>query len=156
MKCRKQQNSFHKSSLMITYQHTLENITPAGLKGFFAGWKSPPPSEEKFYEILEGSAEIVLAVDDESNRVVGFITAISDGVQNAFIPLLEVLPEYRGRGIGRELVRRMLARLDGYYAIDLTCDPSLQPFYGKSGMMPSTGMCIRNFNWTAGHLPEGE
>jgi ribosomal protein S18 acetylase RimI-like enzyme len=78
--------------------------------------------------------------------VVGFITAISDGVSAAYIPHLEVLPAYQGRGIGSELVRRMLARLRGLYMIDLTCDPDVQPFYARLGMRPSTGMLVRNYD----------
>ena len=35
---------------------------------------------------------------DDAGRVVGFVTAISDGVLSAYIPLLEVLPEYQGAG----------------------------------------------------------
>ena len=58
--------------------------------------------------LLKNSAEVVLAVDEETGAVIGFINAVSDGVLSAYIPLLEVLPEYRGRGIGRALVKQML------------------------------------------------
>jgi predicted N-acetyltransferase YhbS len=64
--------------------------------------------------------------------------------------LLEVLPQYQGQGIGRELVVRMLEKLDGLYMIDLTCDLKLQPFYKKMGMQPHTGMMIRNFDRQSG------
>ena len=49
--------------------------------------------------------------------MVGFVTAISDGVLSAFIPLLEVLPEWQGPGIGTELVRRILAELEDFYMV---------------------------------------
>ena len=61
-----------------------------------------------------------LALDGDA--VVGFVTAASDGVLSAFIPLLEVLPAYRDRGIGAELVRRLLGQLDDLYMVDLCCD----------------------------------
>lgn len=67
------------------------------------------------------------------------------GVLSAYIPLLEVLPAYRGRGIGRELVRRLLEGLRGRYMVDLLCDPALQPFYARVGMRPATGMMVRNY-----------
>ncbi len=38
-------------------------------------------------------------IDDINNKVVGFITAISDGVISAYIPLLEVLPKYQNMKI---------------------------------------------------------
>ncbi len=61
----------------------------------------------------------------------------------AFIPLLEVLPSHRGRGIGSELVERLLEELNHFYAVDLMCDPELQPFYDRFGMHRATGMIIR-------------
>jgi precorrin-8X/cobalt-precorrin-8 methylmutase len=66
--------------------------------------------------------------------VIGFVTAVSDGVVSAYVPLLEVLPSYRRRGIGTELIRRLLARLDGLYMVDLACDEELVPFYERLGL----------------------
>lgn len=128
---------------MIAYTDSLEGVEPRHLEGFFAGWPSPP-SPERHVELLRGSAAVVLARDGE--RVVGFVTAISDGVLSAAIPLLEVLPEYQGRGIGSELVRRLLAALDGLYMIDLSCDAELEPFYARLGFRTlERGMGIRNY-----------
>jgi RimJ/RimL family protein N-acetyltransferase len=100
---------------------------------------------ETHLEVLRNSDEIVLAVDGQNGRVVGFISAITDGVLSAFIPFLEVLPEYQKKGIGGELVRRMLLRLKEFYTVDLLCDPELQPYYAQFGMKPATGMMIRNY-----------
>ena len=83
-----------------------------------------------------------MALDD--NKVVGFINAISDGILSAYIPLLEVLPSYRSKGIGKELVSRMIRELDHLYMIDLICDRKLVPYYEKLGMISATGALIRN------------
>jgi GNAT superfamily N-acetyltransferase len=82
----------------------------------------------------------------DGDRVVGFAQAISDGELFAFIPLIEVKAEYQGRGIGSELLNRLMTRLEGHYGIDLLCDPGLKPFYEKAGMTEVSGMCIRNFS----------
>ncbi len=83
-----------------------------------------------------------LALDGD--RVIGFATAISDGVMSAFIPLLEVLPEYQHQGIGAELIRRLLDQLDDLYMIDLCCDADLEPFYSTLGFQVlDRGMGIR-------------
>jgi predicted N-acetyltransferase YhbS len=74
----------------------------------------------------------------------------SDGVSCAYIPHLEVQPEHQGRGIGSELLRRMLEKLRGLYMIDLLCDPDVQPFYARLGMRPATGMLIRNYDRQSG------
>lgn len=132
---------------MIEYRDSLEGVTPAMLEGFFDGWPNPP-SPRTHLRILEGSRYVVLALEDE--RVVGFVNAVGDGVFYAYIPLLEVLPSHRNRGIGPELTRRMLERLRGMYAVDLLCDPALQPFYERLGMMRASGMLVRRFEHQSG------
>lgn len=92
----------------------------------------------------------MVAWDEAEGQVVGFITAISDGVLTAYIPLLEVLPTYQNQGIGHMLVRRMLARLSDIYMIDVVCDPGLQSFYEKVGMTPLLAMSMRNYSQQAG------
>ena len=69
----------------------------------------------------------MVAVDLDEARIVGFISVISDGILCAYIPLLEVLPEYQGRGIGSALVRRALAELEGFYMVDLAAIRSCSP-----------------------------
>lgn len=137
---------------MIWYSETADGIEPDDLDGFFVGWPNPP-SPEAHLRLLRGSAAVVLARDGEPGRhgrVIGFITAITDGVIAAYIPLLEVLPTYQARGIGGELVRRMLAKLADYYMIDLLCDAELQPYYERFGMRRATGMMARNYERQAG------
>jgi ribosomal protein S18 acetylase RimI-like enzyme len=121
------------------YTTALGDVGPGDLQGFFVGW-SPPPSPERHLELLRGSDHVVLAREGDGGRVVGFVTAISDGVLSAFIPLLEVLPERQGEGIGSELVRRLLRELDGLYMVDLICDPELEPFYLRFGLTRLAGM----------------
>ena len=84
--------------------------------------------------------------------MVGFITAVSDGISCAYIPHLEVLPTYQGQGIGTALLRRMLERLHYLYMIDLVCDPDLQPFYERAGMRAVVGMVMRNYDRQSGEL----
>src|SRR3954466_4412704 len=108
---------------MISYTTSLDSISADHLRGgFFVGWPHPP-SPETHLRVLQGSAYLVLARDgdahDEHALVVGYVTAISDGVLAAYIPHLEVLPAYKGRGIGTELVRRMFDQLQHIYMIDL-------------------------------------
>ncbi len=134
---------------MIAYVESAESTTPEQLQGFFAGWPNPP-SPDTHLTLLLNSDAVILALDDQTGNVVGFVTAISDGVLSAYIPHLEVLEPYRRQGIGTALMRRMLERLSGLYMIDLMCDPELQPFYARLGMQPYTGMIRRNSARQAG------
>ncbi|MCL2360271.1 MAG: GNAT family N-acetyltransferase [Defluviitaleaceae bacterium] len=130
----------------IIYTTSLDGVTAEMLDGgFFVDWPNPP-SAVAHLRILQGSYFIWLAMDGNSNKVIGFINAISDGVISAYIPLLEVLPMYQGLGIGSELTARMLESLKHLYMVDVLCDEHLQKYYGKFGMYNATGSIIRNYD----------
>ncbi|MGE7842994.1 GNAT family N-acetyltransferase [Lysinibacillus sp. NPDC093712] len=133
----------------MIYKNSLEGISSNMLNGFFVDWPSPP-NPQTHLRLLERSSKIVLAIDDKTIEVIGFITAISDGVLSAYIPLLEVLPQYKNKGIGKELVRQMLKELDNIYMIDLCCDDDLVPYYEKFGMTKTNGMVYRNYKMQSG------
>ena len=133
----------------MVYLESSQNIDSEQLHGFFVGWPNPP-SEERLLKLLHKSDFVVLAFDEEVNKVVGLVTATSDGVLSAYIPLLEVLPDYQGRGIGTDLMQRMLDKLSHLYMIDLLCDEALQPFYERLGMGGSRGMRVRNYERQSG------
>ncbi|MBO9130775.1 GNAT family N-acetyltransferase [Bacillus sp. 165] len=133
----------------MLYKNCLNEISSDMLKGFFVGWLNPPNSQTHL-KLLNNSSKVVIALDENTNQVVGFITAISDGVLSAYIPFLEVLPEYKNKGIGKELVKRMLKELDDIYMVDLCCDDDVVPYYEKFGMLKSNGMLVRNYKMQSG------
>ena len=135
----------------ISFVESIESITPSDLQGFFVGWPNPP-SPNTLHQILSNSTHIVLALDTNTHRAVGLINCISDGILSAYIPLLEVLPDYKPLGIGSELVRRMLEMTSKYYMVDLCCDEALVPFYERAGMKKVAGMIWRNYERRDGIL----
>jgi len=131
------------------YAQELDRL-PLG-SGFFEGWPNPP-NQEVHRKILRDSYLSLVAVDTDEGMIVGFVNAISDGVLSAYIPLLEVLPAYRGQGIGADLVRTLLSMLQHLYMVDLCCDQDLHPYYARLGMFKSFGMIYRNYQAQAGCL----
>jgi predicted N-acetyltransferase YhbS len=129
---------------MIRYQDNLEKLESYAIDGFCVGWKKPL-SDNNLKAVIANSTFILLAIEDETNRIIGIITALSDKTNWAFIPYLEVVPEYQKQGIGKELMGRMLDKLGNINCIDLTCDPEMQPFYEQFGMLKSEGMVIRKY-----------
>jgi len=129
----------------LDYSRPIDQLTADMLSaGFFEGWPTAPDAATHL-RVLRGSFEAIVAVDSETGRVVGFISAISDGVLAAYIPLLEVLPTHRGHGIGRELVRRMMQRLEDFYMIDVVCDESVLSFYEALGFHAGRSAIHRNY-----------
>ena len=136
----------------IVYSKDLSGISEDMLAGFFVGWPNPPDSAAHM-RILKCSYCAFVAVDSGCNRVVGFVNAISDGVLSAYIPLLEVLPEYQGRGVGSELVRRIVEELKYLYMIDIVHDEELSPYYARFGALPGCSSVFRNYAAQSGNSP---
>lgn len=130
------------------YRTSTDGLTPANLEGnFFEGWLDPPDAATHL-RILENSDHVVLAV--YGDQVIGFITALSDGVLSAFITLLEVLPEYQGRGIGHSLMNKIMEEIGDIYMVDLVCDANLSRFYAELGFATTTGMSRRDYRMQSG------
>jgi ribosomal protein S18 acetylase RimI-like enzyme len=131
----------------MEYRTDAIGIEALEIDGFFEGWQAHP-DRDGLVRILAGSSKRIMAIED--GKLIGFITAITDGVLSAYIPLIEVLPEYRGKGIGGELASRMLKELSPYYMIDLVCDESVAGFYEQFGMKRNIAMSLRTYEQQSG------
>ena len=63
--------------MTIAYTDSAGAVSPTQLTGFCVGWPNPP-SPETHLRLLRESDQVVLAWDEEKERVVGFITAITE------------------------------------------------------------------------------
>jgi GNAT superfamily N-acetyltransferase len=104
-----------------------------------AGWNrgDDPARLEKQ---VAGAFWVVSAWDGA--RLVGFARAISDGVTNAYVSTVAVLPGYQGRGIGREMIARLLAGKDEISFVP-HARPEVQAFYEKCGFSEAPDMMWR-------------
>lgn len=114
------------------------------LEPFFQHWKSQPPLEIK-KKLLSGS-NLIITVRD-SGRLIGFLTAISDGAMFALITLIEVLEEYQGKGIGKRIMEFAVSYFKGFYDIVLITDPDKGAFYKKFGFDEIYGMHLKDFTY---------
>jgi GNAT superfamily N-acetyltransferase len=126
---------------MVDFLTSADGVTADQLRGgFFVGWPSPP-SPEQHLAVLKGSQHAAVAVED--GLVIGFVTVLSDGVLMASVPLLEVLPEHQGRGIGRTLMEVAISKVGELYQLQLCCDDDVRPFYERLGFQRVNGMVRR-------------
>lgn len=74
-----------------------------------------------------------VAIDNE--KIIAFYT-LEDKNEIAWLENLWVLPEYIGKGVGKELFHHaiVLARGRGYKSLQLEADPNALGFYEKMGM----------------------
>jgi GNAT superfamily N-acetyltransferase len=67
------------------------------------------------------------------SSLVGLGNAISDGSLVVYYPHLLVLPEFQGRGIGRQLMKRLMNRYRGFHQHILVAEAKAVSFYRKCG-----------------------
>lgn len=113
--------------------------------GFFEGWPDAP-DKNIHRQLLKSSFKAFVAIDRDINKIIGFITVISDGIISAYIPLLEVIPAYRKKGIGSKLFNLAKHECNNLYMIDLSCDNELVGFYKNFNMKKGTSMFLRNYD----------
>jgi len=96
-----------------------------------------------FESVLNRSLTFVCAYHEE--RLVAFVNLAWDGGYHAFILETTVHPECRRRGIGRELVRRVVAEAEGRGVewVHVDYNPHLQSFYERCGFVGTLAGLIR-------------
>jgi len=116
-----------------------ENVPDAGqyLQLFeTTGWNSAYRADAaELYRALQHSYYLVAALDEET--LVGVGRVVSDGVLYAMIYDMIVAPSYQGRGIGTEILDRLIGkcRSAGIREIQLFSARGKAPFYRKRGFV---------------------
>lgn len=99
------------------------------------GWWLKGHDPTRLPELVRSSFAFAVAVEDATGRSVGMGRVISDGVSDAYIQDMVVIPEFRGRGAGRKIIRVLLAYCyeRGVTWIGLIAEPGTEEFYTGVG-----------------------
>jgi aralkylamine N-acetyltransferase len=100
-------------------------------------WQESPEARAIIPAMIRGSLCFMVARSLEG-RIIGMARVISDGFSDAYIQDVTVLSDYRGQGIGRELVRRLTQFcIDRSISwIGLVAEPGTQKMYEDLGYGP--------------------
>ena len=98
------------------------------------GWEKRVADKDKFRKMMENADRTVVAFEVE--RIVGFARALCDDVSNGYIGTVAVAEDFRGRGIGRELVERLIGG-DTNITWVLRAGRGSQKFWEKMGFTSS-------------------
>lgn len=101
-----------------------------------AGWwemDDDPRHEQKVAAIIANTWRFVIARSGDA--IIGMGRAISDGVSDAYIQDVTVHPRWRGKGLGKAIIRTLVERLqqDGLGWIGLISEPGYERFYQGLG-----------------------
>ena len=97
---------------------------------------------DRFLDTVLGDTHVVLVVEVDKT-IVGTGTLFIEekmtygGCKMGHVENVLVKEEYRRRGLGEELVARLvdMAKEGGCYRVDLNCKANLEHFYGKNGFI---------------------
>ena len=122
----------------ITYDDTRKDLPPEQLRQLFVavGWSDGtemPDMIQKGYRIPWVNSTVVVSAWD-NERLVGAVRALSDTMFRSVIYDLLVSPEYQRNGIGKELVRRCVARFPNSEWLVATNEKT-SCFYEKFGFI---------------------
>lgn len=102
------------------------------------GWWGRDQDPSHISEIIRSSFAFAVAVHVPTGRTIGMGRVISDGISDAFIQDLVILPEFRGKGAGGKIVRTMLRFCISHHVtwIALIAEPGTEDFYERFGFSP--------------------
>ena len=105
------------------------------------GWWKENMDANKLPELIRGSYLFAVAVDLINERAVGMARVISDGIADAYIQDLVVLPAWRQKGVGEMIVSKLLehCRSRGISWIGLIAQPGTDSFYRTLGFKQMEG-----------------
>jgi GNAT superfamily N-acetyltransferase len=93
-------------------------------------WSSANKPDE-LHQALLNSHSLVTAWDGD--RLVGLANAISDGFLVVYYPHVVVHPDFQRKGIGRELMARLMNRYEGFHQHCVLADKNAVAFYESCG-----------------------
>ncbi|MBN1382521.1 MAG: GNAT family N-acetyltransferase [Deltaproteobacteria bacterium] len=96
-------------------------------------WSIDENSNHILNKMIEGSHCFITAIDGD--RIIGMGRAISDKSSDAYIQDVTVAEAYRKRGIGSEIIKKIISRLqaDGLSWIGLIAEKNSHEFYRQLG-----------------------
>jgi len=100
-----------------------------------AGWWKDYYDSSKLDDMIKGSFAFAVAVIKKSNKAIGMGRVISDGISDAYIQDLVVLPEFQETGIGKKIIRTLLefCLSKKIVWIGLIAEPKQSGFYSNIG-----------------------
>jgi GNAT superfamily N-acetyltransferase len=105
------------------------------------GWWREDMDPSRLPELISGSYLFAVAVDISTGRSVGMGRVISDGIADAYIQDVVVLPQWRKKGVGKMVIFALIegCKSRGISWIGVIAQPGSEKLYRSLGFMPMEG-----------------
>lgn len=127
--------------MTLEWSYSLENINWDELSNLYliAPLGKKDPSDLK----IAFSNSMYKCFVTDSGKLIAVGRALADGIDCSYICDVAVHPDYQGRGIGKEVVSRLVALSSKHRKIILYTAPGKEGFYRKLGFLRmATAMAI--------------
>jgi len=134
----KEQSKINDIQYKLVKEWSIDQIVELYKAG---GWWKDHYHSSGISIMITGSFAFFVAVDKNTGNAVGMGRAISDGVSDAYIQDIVVLKDYRGKGIGKEIVQNLLNYCleKNLVWIGLVAEPGTREFYSPLGFKKLPG-----------------
>lgn len=117
----------------IDYRNSVDSVAAEALQDLFRAAELGGRVGDKILRAFKNSPVVCLAF--ASDRLIGASRAVTDGEYHAFVYDVAVHPDFQGNGVGKELVSRLLAKIN-VWRVMLVADGEVQDFYRHFGFEP--------------------
>jgi len=102
------------------------------------GWWKDTYDKTGIPHLIKGSFVFAVAVDQTKGNAIGMGRVLSDGVSDAYIQDVVLLPPYRGQNFGKKLVQVLVDHCisKGIQWIGVIAEPGSSTFYTTLGFRP--------------------
>jgi len=99
------------------------------------GWWKDSYDKSGVTKLIKGSYAFAVIIDKNTGKIIGMGRILSDGVSDAYIQDLVILPDYREKGIGKKLVKALVdyCHKNKIFWIALIAEPDQDGFYKNLG-----------------------
>ena len=130
--------------MAVTFDETKKDLPPDQLRQLFmaVGWSDglETDQQKKLFNMPFVNSGLVVSAW-EGDHLIGAVRVLTDGIVRSVLYDLAILPEYQGKGIGRELVKRCRECFPGSEWLVQT-DAATAGYYRKMGFNIDTSVFL--------------
>jgi ribosomal protein S18 acetylase RimI-like enzyme len=99
------------------------------------GWWKDEYNASSLKDLIKGSFAFAVAIDSNSKKAIGMGRLISDGISDAYLQDLIVIPTFRKKGIGKQIAQTLIdyCKKRKITWLGLISEPDQDGFYKKLG-----------------------